>query len=144
LKELLAYRSRYLRAEAPPSDAVLLSIVAGLDVVELSLVLREKLLSLSSIVQAAVRTQGWRVLSAEGSPILSFWFETLQKARIVQEALLQRGIFVEALPARSLRKSGAVIRVLISNVHRYDEIQKLLEGLDEVYKRTQNHLVGLA
>ena len=144
LKELLAYRSRYLRAEVPPSDGALRSIVAGLDVVELSLRLREKLIASSSLVQAAVRAQGWRVLSAEGSPILSFWFETLQKARIVQEALLQRGIFVEALPARSLRKNGAVVRVLISNAHRHEEVQELLAGLDEVYKRTQNPFIALA
>jgi glycine C-acetyltransferase len=144
LNELLAYRSRYLRVEVPPSDAVLRSIVAGLDVVELSLVLREKLVASSLLVQGAVRAQGWKVLSSEDSPILSLWLETLQKARIVQEALLQRGIFVEALPARSLRKNGAVIRALISNSHRHEEIQELLVGLDEVYKRTQTPLVGLA
>jgi 7-keto-8-aminopelargonate synthetase-like enzyme len=144
LKELVGYRSRYLRLDAPPSDAAVRAIVVGLDVVELALVQRDKLLVSSAMVQAAVKAQGWRVMSSDHSPILSIWFHSLQKARLVQEALLQRGIFVEALPARSLRKNGAVVRALLSNVHSREEIQQLLAGLDEVFKRTQKPDVPFA
>ena len=144
LKELVAYRSRYLKQEAPPSEAALRAIIGGIDTAELALLQREKLVATSAMVQGAVRAQGWTVVSSESSPILSLWFETLQKARLVQEALLQRGIFVEALPARSLRKNGAVVRALLSNVHRLEEVQQILGGLDEVFKRTQTPLGPLS
>jgi 7-keto-8-aminopelargonate synthetase-like enzyme len=87
------------------------------------------------MVQSAVRAQGWGVVSDDSVPIVSLWFDTLAKAREVQEALLQRGSVVEALAARSLRKNGAVVRAVLSSAHTDLEVARLLDGLLEIRKR---------
>jgi 7-keto-8-aminopelargonate synthetase-like enzyme len=49
--------------------------------------------------------------------------------------MLQRGILVDSIPAKGVRKNGAVVRILLSISHSDSEIEKLLEGLAEVRKR---------
>lgn len=136
LRELLIARSRYLRYEPPPSTLNARLVEGVLDVIEVSIALREKLSARASKVIKAVKAQGWRLLCADDSPILSLWMESLQDARTVQDALLQRGFLVDALPARGVRRNGAVVRALISNLHVESEAQALLLSLDEVRKRT--------
>ena len=75
------------------------------------------------------------VLGGGDVPVLSVWFESLLKARAVQDALLQRGVFVEALPARGLRRNGAVLRVLVSASHSPQEVERLVDGFAEVFRR---------
>ena len=137
LRELLVSRSRYLRYEMPPSTLNARFVEALLDVVEVSLSLREKLSSRAVKVTKAIKAQGWKVLGGDDSPIVSLWMDSLQDARTVQDALLQRGALLDALPARGIRRNGAVVRALISNLHVESEGQALLAGLDEVRKRTE-------
>ncbi len=135
LRELLLKRSRYLRYEAPPAPLAGRFVEAVTDLVELSLSAREMLNAKAAIVHSAVKAQGWKLASESPTLICSLWFESLQKAREVQEAMLQRGILVEALPARGLRRNGAVVRALLSNAHTQEDIDCLLTGFSEVRKR---------
>ena len=80
------------------------------------------------------------VAGASPSPILSIRLDSLRKAREVQEGMLQRGLLVEALPARSLRRNGAVVRALISNAHSQEEVEAFLTGFAEVRKRLESPL----
>jgi 7-keto-8-aminopelargonate synthetase-like enzyme len=75
------------------------------------------------------------VVSEDDVPLVSLWFDSLGKAREIQEALLQRGVVVEALAARSIRKNGAVVRAILSIGHTDLEIARLLDGLLEIHKR---------
>jgi len=75
-------------------------------------------------------------------PFVSLWFESYQHARAIQEALLQRGIVVEALTARSIRRNGAVVRILLSSGHTDLEVTRLLDSLLEIRKRTAGQSVG--
>jgi len=135
LRELLISRSRYLKQEPPPPAATLRFLTTLVDTVEVALSQRDKLAARSLMVNRSVKAQGWKVVGTESSPILSLWFDTLHSARTAQEALLQRGVLVEALAARSLRRNGAVIRALLSNLHTQEEVLILLSSLDEVRKR---------
>jgi 7-keto-8-aminopelargonate synthetase-like enzyme len=135
LRELLLARSRYVRFELAPSSVAAAAVHRALDLVEVAISQRERLGVRSKMVQAAVRAQGWVVLSEDDSPILSIWVESLGKARELQEGLLQRGIVVEALPARSTRRNGAVVRILLSTGHSEEEISRLMDGLLEIRKR---------
>ncbi len=135
LKELLIQRSRYIRVEPPPAQMLVAALSSAVDLVEVAITQRDKLLVRSKMVQSAVRAQGWSVVSDDNVPIVSMWFDTLAKAREVQEALLQRGSVVESLAARSLRKNGAVVRVLLSSGHTDLEVARLLDGLLEIRKR---------
>lgn len=134
-KELLAKRSRYLRYEAPPPSLTGRFIEAATDLVELALSAREMLNARAALVHRALKAQGWRLASESPSLICALWFDTLQKARDVHDGMLQRGILLEALPARGLRRNGAVVRVLLSNAHSQEDIEALLTGLSEVRKR---------
>jgi len=136
-KELLLRRSRYLRADPPPPAVAVSAAETLLDVIELAIKQRERLSSRARIVETALKTQGWRVVGGGDVPFVSVWFESLQKARAVQEALLQRGVFVDALTARGVRKNGAVLRVLVSVGHSPEEVEALVEGFCEVRRRIQ-------
>lgn len=135
LKELLTHRSRYIRVEPPPPTPLVAAVFSGVDLVELAVTQREKLLVRSKMAQSAVRAQGWSVVSDDNVPIVAIWCETLGKAREIQEGLLQRSSVVEALAARSLRKNGAVVRAVLSSGHTDLEVARLLDGLLEIRKR---------
>ncbi len=135
LRELLAQRSRYVRVEPPPAPVIVAATCQALDLVEVSISQRDRLLVRCKMVQAAVRAQGWTVVSEDDVPLVSLWFDSLGKAREIQEALLQRGVVVEALAARSIRKNGAVVRAILSIGHTDLEIARLLDGLLEIHKR---------
>jgi 7-keto-8-aminopelargonate synthetase-like enzyme len=137
LRELLLRRSRYLRHEPPPSSLAARLADLVVDIVELALLPREMLAARSALVYRALKAQGWQLSSTLPSPITSLWFDSLQKARDVQEAMLQRGVLVEALPARSLRRNGAVVRALLSNAHTQEEVDTLLTGFGEIRKRLE-------
>lgn len=140
LKELLIQRSRYIRVEAPPANVLVAALATAVDLVEVAITQRDKLLVRSKMVHSAVRAQGWSVVGQDDVPLVSIWFDTLSKAREVQEALLQRGSVVESLAARSLRKNGAVVRVLLSSGHTDVEVARLLDGLLEIRKRLAGNL----
>jgi 7-keto-8-aminopelargonate synthetase-like enzyme len=135
LKELLTKRSRYLRFEQPPSAASARSLQAALDTIEVSLSVRERLAVRSKVVSTAVGAQGWKVLGGGELPVLSLWCDSVSLSQSIQEAMLQRGILVDSIPAKGVRKNGAVVRILLSISHSDSEIEKLLEGLAEVRKR---------
>ncbi len=136
VREILLARSRYVRFEIAPSSVAAAAVHRALDLVELAISQRERLAVRAAMVQSAVRSQGWVVLSEDDSPILSIWVESLLKARELQEALLQRGFIVDALPARSTRRNAAVIRALISVGHTDEEVTRLMDGLLEIRKRS--------
>jgi 7-keto-8-aminopelargonate synthetase-like enzyme len=111
------------------------AVYSGIDLVELAVTQRDKLLVRTKMVQNAVRAQGWSVVSDDDVPIVAIWCDTLAKAREVQEGLAQRGSVVEALAARGLRKNGAVVRAVLSSGHTDLEVSRLLDGLLEIRKR---------
>ncbi len=135
VRELLTHRSRYLRVDPPPAAVDVASFCSSLDLCEVALTNREKLATRSRLMQVATREQGWHVVSEDDLPIIALWFDTYRQAREIQEALLQRGIVVEALPARSLRSNGAVVRIVISIGHTDLEVARLLDSLLEIRKR---------
>jgi 7-keto-8-aminopelargonate synthetase-like enzyme len=135
LKDLLMQRSRYVRVEPPPPSPLAAAVFSGIDLVELAVTQREKLLIRSKMVQNAIRAQGWSVVSDDDAPIVALWFDTFAKAREVQEGLVQRGSVVEALTARGVRKNGAVVRAVLSSGHTDLEVSRLLDGLLEIRKR---------
>jgi len=135
LRELLVYRSRYVRLETSPPTVSAAAVHRTLDLVEVAIAHRERLLIRSKMVNAALKAQGWSVVSDDASPLVAIWCESHTQAREVQEALLQRGIVVDALPARSLRKMGAVVRILLSTGHTDEEVARLMDSLLEIRKR---------
>lgn len=136
LRELLAIRSRYIRLDPAPPSVVAAAVHRALDVAEVAITQRERLLARVTVAHTALKAQGWKVVSDADVPILALWFDSHLKAREIQEALLQRGILVDAVPARSFRKNGGVVRIIISKAHSEAEVEKLLEGLLEVRKRS--------
>jgi len=135
VRDLLVQRSRYLRAEPPPALVDIVAFNASLDLIEVAISQRERLLARIRLVHSSLRQQGWSVVSDDDAPNVSLWFDTYQRARDLQEALLQRGFVVEALTARSLRRNGAVARILLSTGHTDLEISRLLDSLLEIRKR---------
>jgi 7-keto-8-aminopelargonate synthetase-like enzyme len=104
-------------------------------VVELSILGRERLAARALRVHQALKAQGWKVGLSQETPIASVACDTLQVARTIQEALLQRGVYVDALAAKGVRRTGAVVRALLSLRHSEAEVEALLEGFAEVRKR---------
>jgi 7-keto-8-aminopelargonate synthetase-like enzyme len=137
LRDLINLRSKYVRYEGAPAPSLVRAAESALNILEVALVQREKLGIRALSLSRAIKSQGWRMLTRLDSPVLSLWCESLLSARTIQEALLQRGILVEALPARSTRRNGAVVRVLVSNGHTQEEVELLLSSLDEVKKRLE-------
>lgn len=135
LRELLVRRSRYLRMEPAPSGAVALGAQVALDCAEVALVGRRRLASRARAVRLALRAQGWRVLGSDDSPVVGIGFDSLGAASTVVDALLQRGVLTEALPARGVARNGGVVRALLSLRHSEDDLAALMEGLAEVRRR---------
>ncbi len=135
LKELLARRSRYLRFEQPPSASAARAVHASLDAIELLLSTRERLSMRAKFVSGCLIAQGWKVIGSGDLPVLSLWFDSVAAAHSIQEALLQRGVLLDSIPAKGFRKNGAVVRILLSVAHTDSEVESLLEGLAEIRKR---------
>lgn len=135
LRDVLSNRSRYVRLDAAPSIVASAVVERTLDLIEVAIAQRDRLSMRSKLVSSAARSQGWKVVSDESAPITSIWCESLLKARELQDALLQRGIVVDALAARGLRRNGAIARILLSTAHSEDEITRLMESLLEIRKR---------
>ncbi len=135
LRELLVHRSRYVRLETAPPTVSAAAVHRALDIVEVAIAQRDRLLLRSKMVNAALKAQGWSIVGDDTSPLVAVWCESHSQAREVQEALLQRGIVVDALPARSLRKMGAVVRIILSTGHTDEEVARLMDGLLEIKKR---------
>lgn len=135
LKDLILRRSRYLRFDPPPPPALAQALEVALGVAETSIIGREILASRALRARQALKAQGWKVSSSAGGPIVSISCESLQSARAVQDALLQRGVYVDALAARWFRRNGAVVRALLTLGHSETELQLLLEGFAEVRHR---------
>lgn len=133
--ELILKRSRYLRTDPAPHASAVSGAERLLDLVEVAIPQRERASARGRMVETALRTQGWNVLGGGNVPIISAWFESLFKARAVQDALLQRGVYVEAITARRMRHNGAVLRVLVSVAHTPHEIERLIEGFGEISRR---------
>ena len=119
----------------PPHASAVSAAEKIMDLVELAIPQRERIIARGRMIETALRAQGWSVLGGSDVPVVSVWFKSLHKARLVQDALLQRGVFVDALAARSLRKNGAVLRVLVSVSHTPQEIERLVEGFAEILRR---------
>ena len=134
-RELVLKRSRYLRVEPAPATSAVCGAEQLVDLIEVAITQRERLSARSRMVETALRSQGWSLRGGADVPVLSVWFETLQRARTIQDALLQRGVFVDAIAAPSMRKSGAVLRILLSIAHSPQEVERLIEGFGEVYRR---------
>jgi 7-keto-8-aminopelargonate synthetase-like enzyme len=136
LREILLTRSRYLNTEPAPPPGDVAALLTGIDLLEGAIQKRQRLLALSEEVHTALKEQGWHVVSDAGSPICALWFDSYHKAQLVQEALANhRGIIVESLTARSLRKNGAVVRIILTLGHSELEIKALLQGLGEIFNR---------
>lgn len=135
VRDLLLQRSRYLRSDSPPSAVDVASLSTALDLVEVAITHRERLATRAHLVHTALREQGWQVGGDDDLPLVALWFDTYQQARSIQEALLQRGIVVDALTARSIRRNGAVVRILLSSGHTDLEVTRLLDSLLEIRKR---------
>jgi len=134
-RELVLKRSRYLRVEPAPATSAVCGAEQLVDLIEVAITQRERLSARSRMVETALRSQGWSLRGGADVPVLSVWFETLQRARTIQDALLQRGVFVDAIAAPSMRKSGAVLRILLSIAHSPQEVERLIESFGEVYRR---------
>jgi 7-keto-8-aminopelargonate synthetase-like enzyme len=135
LRELLYRRSRYLRVEPAPSGALAAAALAALERAEVALVGRRLLAARSTALRRALRAQGWRVLGDDQSPVVALGFDSVGAAAQVGDALLQRGVLLEALPARVVGRNGAALRALVSVRHSDDDLSSLLEGLAEVRRR---------
>ncbi|MFN4896548.1 MAG: aminotransferase class I/II-fold pyridoxal phosphate-dependent enzyme [Pseudomonadota bacterium] len=135
VRELLLHRSRYLRVEPPPSAVEVASLSSALDLAEVAISQRDRLAARTRLVQLALREQGWQLVSSDDVPIAALWFDTYQQARGIQDALLQRSIVVDAVPARSIRRTGAVVRIVLSSGHSDLEVTRLLDSLLEIRKR---------
>lgn len=135
LRELLLRRSRYLRMEPPPSGAVAGCAQVALERAEMALLGRRQLAAHASLVRLALKAQGWRVLGQDLSPVVGIGFDSLGAAHRLVDALLQRGVLAEALPARGVARNGAVVRALLTVRHTHDDLALLMEGLGEIRRR---------
>jgi 7-keto-8-aminopelargonate synthetase-like enzyme len=136
VKELLLSRSRYLKIEPPPSLLEVAGLNAAIDLSELAITQRERLIARARTIHLALKEQGWRVISNDDSPIISIWFDTYSQANELQEALLQRGFLIDAISARSLKRNNAIARMIASVGHSDLEVSRLLDSLLEVKKRS--------
>lgn len=135
LREVLLTRSRYLQADPPPPPAEIAGFRAAIDVVEMAVSKREQLQARNLHIRSEIQEQGWTVVSDPHTPAIALWQDSLEQGERLKEALLQRRILVELIPAKTMLHTGSVIKIHPALGHTDTEIASICEGLASIRAR---------
>lgn len=135
LRELLLTRSRYLQVDPPPPPAEIAGFRAAIDVVEMAVSRRQLLKSRALHIRSEIQQQGWAVVSDDDTPTIALWQDSLEQGERLKEALLQRKILVELTPAKTMLRTGSVVRIHPALDHTDSEIASICDSLAAIKTR---------
>jgi 8-amino-7-oxononanoate synthase len=126
--------SNFVRYEPALSGVISHALTLLLDACELSLDRRDLLLRKSQKFFLELPARVQKYVSLE-YPCLAIPFSSLTLARQFQSALRSRYILCDVRPSPFIRSSAATVRLRIAANHSSADLEKLLESLEEIFKR---------
>ncbi|RIL04846.1 MAG: hypothetical protein DCC75_12230, partial [Proteobacteria bacterium] len=133
--DLISYlinRSRTLSHESALPPALMRSIEAALDILELKLAGRQRLLIIAKRIAEALGGPGYLLDESVISPIVSVTFKGVSKAFSFAEALFQRGVLVDVIPYSAPLADATAVRFLPHVSHTERQIGDLMAAISDI------------
>ncbi len=96
--------------------------------------LRERLSTVTGVLQRGLAEQGWEVLDVPG-PILPIMVGDPQRAVRISESLLERGVLVRAMRWPTVKPGTERLRMVSSAALTDQHLDRALEAMEKVRKR---------
>lgn len=131
LIEYLRQTSRAVESEAPVPAGVAAGIEQAIDLIELNIIGRKTLGHSARRLRQGLEAEGVAVRGSDGSPIVSLPVDTFKTGREIVSRLLARGVLIELVGLRGMRRESPLLRMVISVEHAQSQIDLLLSLLVE-------------
>ncbi len=99
---------------------------------------RENVLKKAKYLSESLRKIGYNV-SFSGTPILSLVLGSDKRAVYFRDRLLEKGFFIQAIRPPTVPEGTSRLRITVSYKHYDEDIEKLIETFDNLYKEVSSH-----
>jgi 8-amino-7-oxononanoate synthase len=115
----------------PPSVA---AAIAALEIIEHEPQLRERLRQISRRMREGFRAQGLEVGQGIDTPVVPIFIGDRLKTMQVWRAILERGVFVNAIIVPAVQPGRDLLRTSYMATHRDDQLDTILRVVHEVHQ----------
>ncbi len=135
LVDYVINRSRTFTNDPPLPPALAAATEESLNVIELSVALRERLTALVRKLRQGLLSLGFIGVESASTPVVCLEFKRLSDAVEMSAALFQKGFLVESVPRGTLLSESAVVRILVSCAHTEKQVEDLLQATSEIVSK---------
>jgi 8-amino-7-oxononanoate synthase len=125
-------RALIFSASMTPSSAA--AALAALDVIESEPRLRERLRQISVKMRDGFKAQGLQVGHGIDTPVVPIFIGERMKTLQVWRAILDRGVFVNAIVVPAVQPGRDLLRTSYMATHRDDQLDTILRVVQEVHQ----------
>lgn len=132
--EYIKQTSRAIESEPPVPAGIAAAIEAAIDVVELDILARKKVRHSVKRVRTVFSEAGLQLTGSELSPVLGVVLPSFSVGRDLVSRFPSKGILVDSVGVRAMRKETPLLRIIISEAHTPIQIDQLVELVLESYR----------
>lgn len=125
--EYIRQTSKAIESEPPLPAGIAAAIEAAIDLVELDLVARRKLAHSVKRLRSVFVEAGLFISGDDNSPIIGIRVPSFSVGRELVGRFLARGVLVELVGVRTLRKETPLIRIVVSSLHSDRQLDGLID-----------------
>lgn len=125
--EYIKQTSRAIESEPPIPAGIAAGIEKAIDVIELDILARNKVRHSIQRVRKVLSDGGLQLTGNEGSPIIGVVLPSFRVGRDFVTRFLSKGVLVDSVGVRAMRKETPLLRIVISEAHTPIQIDQLLE-----------------
>lgn len=132
--DYLRHHARALIFSASMTPASVAAALAALDVIESEPHLRDRLRQISLKMRKGLKAQGLEVGHGIDTPVVPIFIGERMKTLQVWRAILDRGVFVNAIVVPAVQPGRDLLRTSYMATHRDDQLDTILRVVQEVHQ----------
>jgi 8-amino-7-oxononanoate synthase len=132
--DYLRHHARALIFSASMTPASVAAALAALDVIESEPELRERLRQISRKMRSGFKAQGLEVGAGVDTPVVPIFIGDRFKTMQVWRAILERGVFVNAIIVPAVQPGRDLLRTSYMATHADDQLDTILRVVQEVHQ----------
>jgi 8-amino-7-oxononanoate synthase len=142
--DYLRHHARALIFSASMTPSSVAAATAALEIIETEPQLRERLRQISDKMRGGFKAQGLEVGSGEGTPIVPIFIGDRVKTMQVWRAILDRGVFVNAIVVPAVQPGRDLLRTSYMATHQDEQLDTILRIVGEVHQELGLELASRA
>jgi 8-amino-7-oxononanoate synthase len=142
--DYLRHHARALIFSASVTPASVAAATAALEIIETEPELRVRLRQISDKMRNGFKAQGLEVGSGEGTPIVPIFIGDRLKTMQVWRAILDRGVFVNAIIVPAVQPGRDLLRTSYMATHQDGQLDTILRIVKEVHQEVGLELASKA